>query len=57
MVLVPVSAANVLQAVIVSIDVEVDAIVLNGVDFPPQKQCYYYGSFLKLKPIEIASEM
>jgi hypothetical protein len=35
MVLVPVSAANVLQAVIVSIDVEVDAIVLNGVDFPP----------------------
>ena len=33
MVPVPVSAANVFQAVIMPIDVEVDAIVLNGVKF------------------------
>jgi hypothetical protein len=33
MVPVPVSAANVFQAVVVPIDVEVDAIVLNGVKF------------------------
>jgi hypothetical protein len=37
---VPVSAAKVFQAVIMPIDVEVDAIVLNDVKIS-QKHCYY----------------
>lgn len=49
MVLVPVSAANVLQAVIVSIDVEVDAIVLNGVDFPPIETVLLLWTLLKVE--------
>lgn len=43
--MVPVSAANVLQAVIVPIDVEVDAIVLNGVKIFTKNTGGYYGPF------------
>jgi hypothetical protein len=49
MVLVPVSAANVLQTVIVSIDVEVDAIVLNGVNFFPTETVLLLWTFLKVE--------